>query len=63
MLGKLRNYLEEIYIIRIIKNSGLFDKEYYLKNNLDVARSCMNPIKHYVRHGWKEGRNPNHYCF
>ena len=38
-----------------------FDKEYYLKNNIDVAQSCTNPIKHYVRHGWKEGRNPNQY--
>lgn len=61
MFGKLRKYLKEQHIIRTIKRSGLFDKEYYLKNNLDVARSCMNPIKHYVRHGWKEGRNPNQY--
>ncbi len=61
MLKKLYSFLKEIYIIRTIKRSGLFDKEYYLKNNLDVARSCMNPIKHYIRHGWKEGRKPNQY--
>ncbi len=59
MFNKLRKYLKEIYIIRTIERSGLFDKEYYLKNNLDVARSCMNPIRHYVRHGWKEGRKPS----
>ncbi len=61
MIKKLYKLLKEIYIIRTIKRSGLFDKEYYLKNNLDVARSCMNPIRHYVRHGWKEERNPSQY--
>ena len=59
MAGKFYNLLKEIYIIRTIKRSGLFDREYYLENNLDVARSCMNPIRHYVRYGWKEERNPN----
>ena len=46
---------------RVIKNCGAFDKEYYLRNNLDVARSCANPIKHYLQHGWQEERNPNQY--
>ena len=43
---------------RGIKRSGIFDRDYYLRNNLDVARECMNPIEHYVRYGWREGRNP-----
>ncbi|MBN2588958.1 MAG: glycosyltransferase [Sedimentisphaerales bacterium] len=61
MFGKLQNYIKEIYVIRTIKRSGLFDKEYYLKNNLDIAKSCMNPIKHYVCQGWNEGTNPSKY--
>lgn len=43
----------------VVKRSGLFNREYYLRNNLDVARSCVNPIMHYIRHGWCEGRNPS----
>ena len=59
MVSKFKNLIKEFYIVYTIKRSGLFDKKYYLKKNLDVARSCMNPIRHYIRHGWKEGRNPS----
>lgn len=61
MQNKLKNWLKEIRDYCVIKRSGLFDCEYYLHNNLDVARSCVNPIVHYIRHGWHEGRNPNPY--
>ncbi|MFC1781265.1 hypothetical protein ACFLZ8_03280, partial [Planctomycetota bacterium] len=44
-----------------IRCSGLFDHQYYLRNNLDVARNCVDPIKHYLLRGWHEGRNPNQY--
>lgn len=37
----------------------LFDPEWYLKKNPDVASSNLNPLKHYIRHGAAEGRNPN----
>ena len=43
----------------VIKQSGLFDREYYLTNNEDVKKAKMNPIKHYLKFGWKEGRNPS----
>ena len=43
----------------LIKKSGLFDKEYYLSQNEDVKNAKMNPIKHYLQFGWKEGRNPS----
>ena len=43
----------------LIKNSGLFDSEYYLSQNEDVKKAKMNPIKHYLKFGWKEGRNPS----
>ena len=44
---------------RIIKESGLFDEEYYLRQYPDVAKSGIDPISHYIANGWKEGRNPN----
>ena len=43
----------------LIKKSGLFDSEYYLLENEDVKKAKMNPIKHYLKFGWKEGRNPS----
>ena len=43
----------------LIKKSDLFDSEYYLANNEDVKKAKMNPIKHYLKFGWKEGRNPS----
>lgn len=58
---QLRNLLDQFHIYRAISSSGLFDREYYIKNNGDVARSSMDPLKHYIRHGGREGRNPNKY--
>ena len=43
----------------IIENSGLFDKEYYLRTNPDIAEAGVDPIQHYLEFGWKEGRNPS----
>ena len=43
----------------LIKKSGLFDSEYYLSQNEDVKTAKMDPIKHYLKFGWKEGRNPS----
>ena len=39
--------------------SGLFNEEWYLERNKDVAKTKANPIKHYLKFGWREGRNPS----
>ena len=44
---------------RIIKESGLFDTDFYLQNNTDVLASGMDPILHFLKHGWRELRAPN----
>ncbi len=36
-----------------------FDRDFYLKRNPDVAASGMDPEKHFVEHGAKEGRARN----
>lgn len=52
---------------KVIKQSNLFDVDYYLKNNKDVLQSGMDPLEHYIMHGAKESRRPsdifdvNHY--
>lgn len=39
--------------------SALFDGGYYLANNADVRNSGMNPLAHYISHGYVEGRSPS----
>ena len=36
-----------------------FDAAWYLATYPDVAQTGANPLVHYVRHGWLEGRNPS----
>jgi hypothetical protein len=45
--------------VAIIAKSGLFDTQWYLKNNSDVNNSDIDPIEHYVLYGEREGRLPN----
>ncbi|WP_137168125.1 rhamnosyltransferase WsaF family glycosyltransferase [Salinimonas lutimaris] len=44
-----------------LKNSILFNKEFYLEQNRDVAQAGIDPFEHYLNFGFKEGRNPNPY--
>ena len=43
---------------RGVSPSPWFDAEYYLRCNPDVAHSGIDPLKHFQRWGWREGRNP-----
>ncbi len=43
----------------LLRNSPLFDSEYYLANNEDVANAGVGPVLHYYRFGAAEGRNPS----
>lgn len=45
--------------IEIVKKSPLFNKKWYLSQNPDVKAKKMGAAKHYVKHGWKEGRKPS----
>ncbi len=44
---------------QIIRQSGLFDEEYYLYTNTDVSRDEIDPLIHYLQYGHAEGRQPN----
>ncbi|UZF91299.1 class I SAM-dependent methyltransferase [Bosea sp. NBC_00550] len=44
---------------KIVLESGLFDRDYYLNAYDDVRLSGMDPIAHFVRFGFVELRNPN----
>ena len=45
--------------IEMIKSSRLFNSQWYLDQNPDVKAKKIGPAKHYVKYGWKEGRNPS----
>ncbi|AJP45143.1 hypothetical protein EP12_17395 [Alteromonas australica] len=47
--------------IALLHASGLFDIEWYLKVYPDVKASGLDPIVHYLNHGWKESRQPSPY--
>lgn len=42
----------------LVRQSGLFDAEWYRGHNPDVAASGLDPLQHYVTFGASEGRAP-----
>lgn len=44
-----------------LNDSGLFDGALYLERNDDVRDADLDPLQHFHRHGWREGRHPNRY--
>ena len=42
-----------------IKKSGLFDDHFYLRTYADCRRSDVDPLSHFIKFGFKEGRNPS----
>lgn len=51
-------FIEMLHGLLLIPKSGLFDKDWYLTNNPDVAQAKLNPLLHYLRYGFFEGRAP-----
>src|SRR5947209_563058 len=66
-LGYVRRKLSQLmytlyYVrrdLRLIEQSGLFNREWYLRQYPDVAELKIDPIRHYLRYGAAEGRDPN----
>lgn len=55
----VKNALVNIKGYKSVKSNNLLDIEFYLKNNKSVRLSGMDPILHYMYHGFKEGKKPN----
>ena len=45
--------------ISSIRASGLFDPDWYLAHNPDVAQAGVNPLIHYIQYGGFESRDPS----
>lgn len=56
---RLRELLVNVYCYLKIERSKLFFRVYYLEKNPDVFVKKIDPLWHFILHGWKEGRNPN----
>lgn len=55
----INNFIQTFYQYIIILRSGLFDRSYYLLTQEDVRKKDVNALFHFVKFGWKEGRNPS----
>ena len=58
---RLRRKLKTRKEIRFLKKFKAVDSEFYLQRYPDVASSKLSAYDHYVRFGWKEGRQPHPY--
>lgn len=61
VLGKSQKFDQEELIsnIGLLYTSDLFDAEWYLATYKDVAEQDLDPARHYLLHGFKEGRRPS----
>lgn len=59
MISALKRRLVRRQQYYLIKNSGLFDVNYYINTYKDIKNSGVDPIYHYIDFGWKERRNPS----
>ena len=55
----IKNALINVKGYKQIKKNNLFDIVYYLNTNASVRKSGMDPLLHYIYHGYKEGKEPN----
>jgi glycosyltransferase involved in cell wall biosynthesis len=54
--GRNRRLKEELTLVR---SSGLFDENWYLIKNTDVADAKLDPLRHFLLFGGFERRDPN----
>jgi hypothetical protein len=50
---------EHQFIVKTIRDSRLFDEEYYLGKYPDIRANNIDPLVHYSLQGYREGRNPS----
>ncbi len=55
---RLRNYIKQFTDSHALQDCPLFDTNWYLAQYPDVDRNAISPLRHYVTHGWREGRDP-----
>ncbi|RAP50415.1 MAG: hypothetical protein BZ136_01345, partial [Methanosphaera sp. rholeuAM74] len=51
--------LDDSIEYHILYDDKLFDADYYYSKNLDVKNAGVDAIEHYLKNGFREGRNPS----
>jgi hypothetical protein len=60
---RLRARIRDERAVSALRGSLLFDADFYLAHNADVAEAGLDPLVHWVRCGAREGRDPGpHFC-
>lgn len=68
LLGKILglpefSFLPKAFVLKckmlLIAKAGVFDADWYIDNNLDVRNAGVNPLLHFVLHGFDERRRPS----
>ncbi len=57
-LRALKDFIKYKKTYFVLKRSNYFDSKYYKNSNPDIDKLGMDPLKHFIRHGVLEGRNP-----
>ena len=58
LLGRVSIMVDDVNEVR---QSGLFDEQYYLARNPDVRHTRVDPARHFCTQGWHENINPSPY--
>ncbi len=58
-LSKISKKIKILKDENLLRKSSLFDRAHYLSAYPDVVHSGLTPERHYLTHGWKEGRKPS----
>lgn len=58
---RMRRLLKDLGISseQLFQIKAQFDRDFYLQSYPDVAESDLDPLFHYLKYGWKEGRDPS----
>lgn len=63
MMGLASIAIERLPVLRRRRRMkeirAIFDSDYYLRRNPDVAEAGIDPFAHYLSVGWTEGRDPS----
>lgn len=59
ILRRLKRFFHQKKVYRAVSKSVYFDKDWYVKQYPDVQCCGYDPVKHYLKKGWKEGKMPS----
>ena len=59
LLSDASGLFESHYVAKLVRQSGLFDQQWYEDQYPDVKSARIDPVLHYVKFGAAEGRNPS----